>query len=324
MSGTHASPDGGTDVADAPETLPETATSSTLPATERRSPFSMDLDQLSTIEILRLMNAADREAVDAVEAALERLSELVDAARNHVRRGGRVHYFGAGTSGRLGVLDASEIAPTFGRGDTVIGHIAGGDVALRHAIENSEDSVTAGEEAAAALGPLDVAIGLAASGSTPYVRGALTSAREQGALTALITNNPNAPLGPLADYLVVADTGPEVLTGSTRLKAGTAEKLMLNGFSTALMIGLGLTYSNLMVSVLATNAKLRDRSARILAEATGVRPSEATALLAASDGDLKRAIVAALSATSTDDAAAALVVADGSVRGALATLGRKG
>lgn len=300
------------------------ATPTALATTERRNPASTRLDELSSLEILRLMNAADREAVDAVEPVLGPLSELVEAALEQVRRGGRVHYFGAGTSGRLGVLDASEIPPTFGRTDTVIGHIAGGDIALREAIENSEDSVSAGEEDAAALGPLDVAIGLAASGSTPYVRGALVSARRRRALTALVTSNPRAPLAPLADYVVAPDTGPEVLTGSTRLKAGTAEKLVLNAFSTALMVGLGLTYSNLMVSVSATNAKLRDRSVRILVEATGTDRAEAEALLDAAGGDLKLAIVAQLGSASVDRAAAALEVAQGSVRRALSALERRG
>lgn len=291
-----------------------------LSATEWRNPASTDLDQLSSLEILRLMNVADREAVDAAGAVIQPLSELVDAALTHVRRGGRVHYFGAGTSGRLGVLDASEIPPTFGRSDTVIGHIAGGDVALRSATEGSEDSIAAGMKDASGLGPLDVAIGLAASGGTPYVRGALMEARTQGALTALVTGNPDAPLAPLADYLVAANTGPEVLTGSTRLKAGTAEKFVLNGFSTALMVGLGLTYSNLMVSASATNAKLRDRSVRILMEATGIERDVAAERLTAADGDLKLAIVSSLGLVPLSDAATALGAAEGSVRGALATL----
>lgn len=294
-----------------------------LAPTERRNPHTTNLDELSSLEVVRTMNAADHDAVDAVASVLEPLSELVEAALNHVRRGGRVHYFGAGTSGRLGVLDASEIAPTFGRGDTFIGHIAGGDHALRHAVENSEDSAAAGERDAAALGPLDVAVGLAASGTTPYVRGALTSARQRGALTALVTSNPDAPLARLADYLVAPDTGPEVLTGSTRLKAGTAEKLVLNAFSTAVMVGLGLTYSNLMVSLSATNAKLRDRSVRILVEATGLDQDEAGDMLSAAGGDLKRAIVAVLGPASMDQAAAALEAAGGSVRGAISDLGRR-
>lgn len=297
--------------------------SAALPATEGRNPSSLQLDELPSLEILRLMNAADREAVEAVGAVLQPLSELVDAALNHVRRGGRVHYFGAGTSGRLGVLDAAELAPTFGRGDTVIGHIAGGDRALRYAVENSEDSIAAGEQDAAALGPLDVAVGLAASGGTPYVRGALISARSRGALTALVTNNPAAPLAPLADYLVAPATGPEVLTGSTRLKAGTAEKIVLNGFSTALMVGLGLTYSNFMVSLSATNAKLRDRSVRILIEVAGIDRAAAAKLLSAADGDLKSAIVSTLGSVSMEDARAALGVAAGSVRDALANLERE-
>lgn len=293
------------------------------PATERRNLDSMNLDELSPLEVLRLMNAADRHAVDAVEAVLEPLSELVDAALHLVRRGGRVHYFGAGTSGRLGVLDASEIAPTFGRDDIIFGHIAGGDDALRHAIENAEDSIAAGEKDASALGPLDVAIGIAASGNTPYVRGALTSARQQGALTALVTSNPEAKLAPLADYVVAPDTGAEILTGSTRLKAGTAGKLVLNAFSTALMVGIGLTYSNLMVSVSATNAKLRERSVRILMEATGIGREDAEDTLTSADGDLRLAVVSVQGAVSLEQATVALDASDGSVRDALSTIGQQ-
>jgi N-acetylmuramic acid 6-phosphate etherase len=291
-----------------------------LPSTERRNPASTGLDVMSSIEILRLMNAADREAVDAVAAELQPLSELVDAALNCVRRGGRVHYFGAGTSGRLGVLDAAELAPTFSRSDVVFAHIAGGERAIQHAVENSEDSAAAGEAEGAALGPLDVAIGLAASGGTPYVRGALTAARRRGALTALVTSNPDAPLASLADYLIAPDTGPEVLTGSTRLKAGTAEKVVLNGFSTALMVGLGLTYSNLMVSVSATNAKLRDRAVRMLAEVAEVDGERAASLLEAAGGDLKLAIVCAVAPGSLEDARDALAASDGSIRAALSSL----
>lgn len=294
--------------------------SAALPATERRNPASIGLDTMSSIEILRLMNDADSDAIQTVAAVLGPLSELVDAALNQVRRGGVVHYFGAGTSGRLGVLDAAELPPTFGRDDVVVAHIAGGEHALRHPVENSEDSAEAGEHEARALGPLDVAIGLAASGGTPYVRGALVSARRKGALTALVTSNPEAPLAPLADYVVAPATGAEVLTGSTRLKAGTAEKVILNGFSTALMTGLGLTYSNFMVSVTATNAKLRDRSARILAEIAGVEVDAAATLLAASGGDLKVAVVCVLAGARVSEARDALASCDGSVRDAVAHL----
>ncbi|MCR2826572.1 N-acetylmuramic acid 6-phosphate etherase [Microbacterium sp. zg.Y909] len=290
-----------------------------LSPTELRLEASADLDALAGIDVLRLLNAQDRVAVDAVEAILPQLAEVVDIAAERFRRGGTVHYFGAGTSGRLGVLDAAELLPTFNlEPGRVIGHIAGGHAALVKAVEDAEDSEADGAADASGVGRDDVVIGLAASGNTPYVGGALAAARTAGAYTVLVSSNPNAALAPLADANIVVDTGPEVLTGSTRLKAATAEKLVLNGFSTALMVAVGRTWSNLMVSVVATNAKLRLRTVRILQQAAGLDEQAARDVLAAADGELKTAIVAALADVAPTDARALLAGNDGSVRAALA------
>ena len=289
-----------------------------LPPTETRLEASLGLDDMTTLERLTLMNEQDRIAVEAVGAVLPQLAELVEVAAGAVRAGGSIHYFGAGTSGRLGVLDAAELLPTYNLpDDIVVGHIAGGERALVHAVENSEDSVVDGARAAADLRPNDVAIGLAASGNTPYVGAALEAARAQGAATALISCNPHAALAPLADIEIVLRTGAEVVTGSTRLKAGSAQKMALNGFSTALMIALGRTWSNLMVSVVATNDKLRDRSIRIFREATGTEDAAARASLAAADGDLRVAIVAQVGGIDAGHARGVLESTGFSVRDAL-------
>lgn len=308
------------------EAIPATADLDAVPATERRNPRSGRLDELSALEILELLNDEDRTAIDAVAAALPALAALVDGAVDRVRAGGRVHYFGAGTSGRLGVLDAAELVPTFGTDPSLVqAHLAGGPTAIVSAVEDSEDSEDDGRRAALdAAGDGDVVIGLAVSGTTPYVRGALTAARTRGALTALVTSNPDSPLAPLADHVVVADTGAEVLTGSTRLKAGTATKILLNGFSTALMVRLGRTYSNLMVAVLATNTKLRERTLRILGDVTGDSRERSAQLLAEAGGDLRAAVVAAVTGASADSAAAALASEQGSVREAIRRLGAGG
>jgi N-acetylmuramic acid 6-phosphate etherase len=290
-----------------------------LSPTEARLEASTDLDALSSVEVLRLLNDHDRVAVDAVADILPQLADVVDVAADRFRRGGTVHYFGAGTSGRLGVLDAAELLPTFNlEPGRVVGHIAGGHQALVNAVEDAEDSDADGRADAAGLGADDVAIGLAASGNTPYVGGALAAARDAGAFTVLISSNPHASLAPLADANIVLETGAEVLTGSTRLKAATAEKLVLNGFSTALMVAVGRTWSNLMVSVVATNAKLRHRTVRILQEAAGLDDDAARDVLAASGGELKTAIVSALAGTDADESRRLLGEHDGSVRAALA------
>lgn len=292
------------------------------PATESRNPRSMKLEEMSTIELLDLLGDEDRLAIDAVAAVRPELATLVEAAERRVRAGGRVHYLGAGTSGRLGVLDAAELVPTFGTDPELVqAHLAGGDEAIVNAVEDAEDSEDDGRRTALAhIRPGDVAIGLTVSGTTAYVRGALAVAREQGALTALVTSNPASPIAPLADHVLVADTGPEVLTGSTRLKAGTATKVILNGFSTALMVRLGRTYSNLMVAVLATNEKLRQRTLRILGEVTGDDPARNTRLLEQAGGDLRVAVVAAVAGVSAAEASAALADAAGSVRDAVSRL----
>ncbi|OCG75580.1 N-acetylmuramic acid 6-phosphate etherase [Microbacterium sediminis] len=291
---------------------------SELPPTERRLPESMELDSTDTLGVLRLLHEQDTVAVQALEPLLPRIAALVDEAADRMRRGGRVHYFGAGTSGRLGVLDAAELLPTYnippGR---VVPHIAGGDAAIVNAVENAEDSRAEGAAAAAEVGPDDVAIGLTASGTTPYVAAALEAARAKGAFTALVSSNPASPIGREVDIDLPLDTGAEVITGSTRLKAGTAQKLVLNGFSTALMVALGRTWSNLMVSVVATNDKLRDRSVRILCDATGLGPDAARDALAAAGGDVKVALVAHLLGVTADAAAERLEETGGSVRDAI-------
>lgn len=292
-----------------------------LSPTEQRNPRSAGLDDLDTLGVLQVMNDEDHAVLAAVRAALPQLAELVDIAAERMRRGGTVHYFGAGTSGRLGVLDASELLPTFNlEPGRVVGHIAGGQAALVNAVENAEDSTGDGRRAAGKLGPDDVAIGIAASGSTPYVRGALEAAGEVGAHTVLISNNPAAPVAEAAADHILLDTGPEVVTGSTRLKAGTAQKLTLNGFSTALMIALGRTWRNLMVSVVATNDKLRERTVRILCEAADLSDAAARELLEDCDGELKTALVVSFTSVTPQAAAKHLADDDGSVKAAIAAV----
>lgn len=289
-----------------------------LPPTERRNPRSRHLNDLDSFGVLQLLNTEDRVAVDAAAAVLPDLAPVVDVASDCLRRGGTVHYFGAGTSGRLGVLDASELRPTFNlEPGKVVGHIAGGPRALVEAVENAEDAAEDGRSDAAELGPDDIAIGLAASGSTPYVGGALETARAGGAHTVLISSNPEARLAQYADTNLVLETGPEVVTGSTRLKAGTAQKLVLNGFSTALMIATGRTWENLMVSVTATNEKLRERTVRILCQATGLDEPAARDLLHRAAGDLKTAVVMSLAEIHASEASALLQEHEGSVKDAL-------
>lgn len=288
--------------------------SAALPPTERRHPASGRLDELSALEIVELLNAEDATVAASVAPVLPALAGLVDRAVAAVAGGHRVHYFGAGTSGRLAVLDAAELLPTFNLAPGIVSaHIAGGDIALRRAVEGSEDSREEGRRAAAGIAPGDIAIGIAASGNTPYVRAALEQARAHGAFAALLCSNPFADREHV-DEVIVADSGPEVLTGSTRLKAGTATKMLLNGFSTAMMVRLGYSWSNLMVNVVATNAKLRDRSARILADVAGIDREAAVAALEEAGGDLKTAIVMHLTGASRSEALAALAASSGVVR----------
>ena len=289
--------------------------------TEDRHPGTTQIDTAPTLEVLTMMNEADRSVAGAVAEVLPELARLVDHSVSAIRAGGRVHYFGAGTSGRLAVLDAAELLPTFNAPDGLfVAHHAGGSAALLRAVENVEDDAEQGGRDARDVGPNDVVIGLTASGRTPYVKGALRCAREIGARTALVTANPGAELAAYADHLVVADTGAEVLTGSTRLKAGTAQKLILNSFSTAVMIRLGRTWSNLMVDVVATNAKLRGRVVRILQEASGAGEDEARTALDAAGGQLKPALLSLLAGVSVEAAVTALRAHDDSVAAALRAL----
>lgn len=286
--------------------------------TERRNETTTDIDLLPTLEVLRRINAEDATVPGAVEAVLPDVARAVELGVRAVRAGGTIHYFGAGTSGRLGAMDAAELPPTYGVGpDQVIAHHAGGDAALTQATEVSEDDAHLGAADAARLGPDDLAVGLAASGRTPYVAGALSRAREVGAGTVLISANPGAPLGAQADVHVGVETGAEVIAGSTRMKAGTAQKLVLNAFSTAVMVRLGRTYSNLMVGMDASNAKLRGRLVTILVEATGQDERACAEALARADGDTRTALTALLSGADTGTAAEAVRTAQGSVRDAL-------
>jgi N-acetylmuramic acid 6-phosphate etherase len=257
--------------------------------TEQVNPSTWSIDEEPTIRVVEMLNDEDSRVPAAVAAVLPELAALVDEAVARVRAGGRVHYFGAGTSGRLGVLDAAELLPTFGiADDVVIAHQAGGPGALLRAVEDAED-VEDGADAARVTAA-DVVIGLTASGRTPYVGAALRAAREVGAATALVTSNPEAPLAGLATHVIAVDTGPEAVAGSTRLKAGTAQKMVLNTFSTALMIRLGHTYRNLMVDMQPTNAKLRGRAIELLKYATDAPEQNCAAALDAF-GHLKPALV---------------------------------
>lgn len=276
-------------------------------STEQRNPATTDLDTLSTADLVARIVEADRVVVPAVEAVADRIAAAVELAVTAIANGGRVHYVGAGTSGRLGVLDAVELFPTYHVGsDVVTAHLAGGEEAMMRAVEGAEDDPEAGAAAIADAGEHDVVVGIAASGRTPYVRGALAAAREKGLPTVLVSSNVNAPLAELADVAILTDTGPEVVTGSTRMKAATAQKLVLNTFSTATMVRLGKTWSNLMINVQATNLKLERRLVRIVEQATDLDAEAARQLLEAADGDLRLALVAGLSGASVEAARAAL------------------
>jgi len=290
--------------------------------TEQRNARTVDIDLLPTRAILGLLNQEDELVPAAVRPLLGTLAAVVDEAADRIRRGGRVHYFGAGSSGRIAVLDAAELIPTFGLAPgVVIAHLAGGDDAMNRAVEGVEDDDALGRAAAAGVTGGDVVIGVTASGRTPYVGGALAAASGCGAYTALVTCNPGAPLHPLARAVLAAETGPEAIAGSTRLKATSALKLILNSFSTALMIRLGKTYSNLMVEVRAVNSKLRSRTLRILSDASGAGEEACAAALAQADGDLRVAMVMLLGSAPGPAAQQALAAGDGGVRGALSRLG---
>ena len=300
-------------------TGPGLLTGPPLSRTEMRNDRTTEIDTVGTLELLRLLNAEDALVAGTVAAILPTLAEVVDLAVVRVRAGGHVHYFGAGSSGRIGVLDGAEVVPTFGvDADLFVAHQAGGQGAVAHAAEGAEDRESLGRQAAAQVTAADVAVGLSASGRTPFVAGALHAARAAGALTVLVGSNPSAPLAELADHCLLVDTGPEAIAGSTRLKAATAQKMILNSLSTAVMVRLGRTYSNLMVSLSGTNAKLRQRQICILMEASGATEAVCRAELARCNGDLRLAIVCLLSGLDPDPGARALATA-GSIRAALAS-----
>jgi N-acetylmuramic acid 6-phosphate etherase len=286
--------------------------------TERRNPRSADIDLASPLEIVDLMNAEDRLVPEAVATQREPLARAVEIAERTFRGGGRLFYVGAGTSGRLGVLDASECPPTFGTDPEMVqGIIAGGLPALTRAQEGAEDVAERGADVMDEHGVRrgDFVVGIAASGTTPYVHAALRRARELGAATAIVACSP-PPDALLAgvDVAIVPIVGPEVVTGSTRLKAGTATKLALNIITTGALVRLGKTYGNLMVDLRATNAKLVDRSERILMEVCDVTREDARDLLARAEGRVKTAIVMHKLALDRDAALAALEQAGGVIR----------
>ncbi len=294
------------------------------PPTERRDPATADIDSRDTRAVLECINDADRTVPEVVRTAIPELVLVVDAAVDSLLRGGRVHYVGSGTSGGLGVLDAAELAPTYGIGaDRFIAHHAGGLTALAAGVTDVEDDEELAEADAATFGPDDLVVGLTASGRTPYVGAALRAARAAGARTALVSCDPAAPLAAAADIHVCLDTGAEVVAGSTRMKAGTAQKLVLHSLSTAAMIRMGRTYSNLMVNMVATNEKLRGRALRMLVEATGVDEDDCAEALVAADGEVKVALVCLLAGVPVDLARHALTEADGVVRQAVASVGRQ-
>jgi len=285
--------------------------------TETRNPATNNIDLLSTLEMVQAMNAEDAKVAAAVESELANIAQAIDAIAERMRTGGRLIYLGAGTSGRLGVLDAVESVPTFSISDgVVIGVIAGGVNTIVRPGENAEDDTGAGVRDIEALNvtPADSLVGIAASGQTPYTLSGMAEAKRLGALVISVACNHPSPMAALADISIAPITGPEVLSGSTRLKAGTAQKMVLNMLSTGVMIRLGKTFGNLMVDVQATNAKLRERARRIVAQACNLIPEEAASHLEFCGGEVKVAIVSKLANISPEEARDRLAKADGFVR----------
>ncbi|MBT2731014.1 N-acetylmuramic acid 6-phosphate etherase [Carnobacterium sp. ISL-102] len=289
--------------------------------TETRNTQTMNLDELSTSEVMTLMNQEDQKVAVAVEEVLPMITNVVEAITESFSQGGRLIYMGAGTSGRLGVLDAAECVPTFSVDPSMVqGLIAGGMKAMTIAVEGAEDSKTLGAEdlKAIQLNDTDVVVGIAASGRTPYVIGGLEYAASVGAKTATISCNKNAEISRFAQMPIEVDAGPEILTGSTRLKAGTAQKLILNMLSTGAMIGSGKVYQNLMVDVNPSNKKLEERSKRIIMQATECTYEKAGEAFEAADQQVKLAIVMILTDSDKTTAAQKLTTAKGFIRETLA------
>ena len=299
---------------------PDSSHDEQTPATEAVNPASADIDTLDTLSMVTLINQEDHRAAEAVATQCHVIAQAINAIAQRLRAGGRLIYIGAGTSGRLGVLDASELPPTYNAPPhQVIGVIAGGAAALTQSAEGAEDDEALGRADIAALQVTarDCVMGIAASGATPYTLAAVREARARGALTLALVCNPDTPLHQAAEIVIAPVVGPEVISGSTRLKAGTATKLTLNTISTGVMIRLGKTFGNLMVDVRAKNIKLQKRARRIVAQACHVSLDEADAILAACDGEVKTAIVARLAGVTADEARARLRAAGGVVRQAL-------
>lgn len=284
---------------------------------ESRNPHTMQIDLMPTGQILAAMNAEDARVPQAVQDVLPQIALAVDRIVEAFRKGGRLIYIGAGTSGRLGVLDASECPPTFGvPGEMVIGLIAGGDTALRYPVEGAEDNRDEGKRdlERIAVSRDDVVVGIAVSGRTPYVIGALEYAGRIGATTVALSCNPGSTIARMADIAISPVVGPEALTGSTRLKSGTAQKLVLNMLTTASMIRIGKSYENLMVDLSVSNEKLAARATRIVVEASGCSPEEAERVLTLSRNNVKLAILMALTGMDAIAGEVALKNADGFLR----------
>lgn len=288
--------------------------------TETRNPDTMTLDQMSALELVTVMNREDHKVPEAIASALPQIASTVEVVEQAFRKGGRLFYLGAGTSGRLGVLDASECPPTFGVDPgMVVGLIAGGDRALRFPIEGAEDDRSLGKQDLVDhnLVPSDVVIGIAASGRTPYVLGALDYAHSIGCKTAAVACNLHSAIGQAADIAIEVSVGPEVLTGSTRLKAGSAQKMILNMITTGAMVRTGKAYQNLMVDVVQSNEKLRTRAENIVMAATDVSREQARRTIDEANGKVKLAITMILTGKDAASAQALLDQSGGSVHNAL-------
>lgn len=296
-----------------------------LARTEQRNPRSRGLDRKSSLDIVRALNREDAGIAPAIRKVLPQIARAVDAIAKSLQRGGTLFYVGAGTSGRLAVLDAAECPPTFGTPPRMVrAIIAGGERALRHAVEGAEDSAANGARDLRRSGCSrgDVVVGVTASGTTAYVLGALAFAAKVGAITVAVTSSPRSPVARDSQISIASDIGPEAITGSTRLKAGTAQKMVLNMLSTASMVRIGRVYENWMVHVALTNQKLRKRGARILEEVGGVSPLAAEHALRQSGHNLPAALVMLKTGASLRDARRSLTATSGNVRHAIARAAR--
>ncbi len=291
------------------------------PITEARNPRTADIDRRSTLEMVTLINQEDQQVALAVARVLDQVAQAVDRIAERLQNGGRLYYIGTGTSGRLGVLDASECPPTFGVSpEQVCGIIAGGDRALRSAVEAAEDDAeqAARDLMAAGASARDAIVGISASGNTPYTLGAIEYAKRIGAAAISVTCNPDSRMAAAAEVSIAPIVGAEVIAGSSRMKAGTSQKLILNMLSTATMIRLGLVYSNLMSNLQANNAKLHRRAKAILAEEANLSEAEASRIFGEAENDLRVALVMAHAQVSRDEAKRLLAAHQNSVRRALA------